>query len=154
MSYFPMGAYNINMEKFEFPSIANKTDKYRCPSCSRSVIFNKGKKYQPYFSHKPTKEEHSCTQYNKHPSESDTHLDAKLKIKTLLNEKQKISFNHMCGYCRNIEHITIPEYTDTSVGETEVCFEFNNRTLRDDVALVDNNDIKFILEIFYKHKTQ
>ena len=41
MSYhFSMGAINTN--HYEYPRIANKKNKYKCPGCEKDVIFKKG----------------------------------------------------------------------------------------------------------------
>ena len=38
-NHFSMGAINKITNKYEYPRIANKINKYKCPSCEKDVIF-------------------------------------------------------------------------------------------------------------------
>ena len=44
MSYhFSMGAINKHTNNYEYPKIADKKYKYKCPCCEKDVIFKNGK---------------------------------------------------------------------------------------------------------------
>jgi len=138
-----MGAININTNKYEYPIIANKANKYKCPSCERDVIFRNGKINIAHFCH--LKSDCPCSYYNK-PNESQIHKDAKLLMKTLLDNKQIINIYRKCYYCNDkpIFFLTIKNeecYDDVSV-ELEHRFDFNNSKKSADVALLKNNEIK------------
>jgi competence CoiA-like predicted nuclease len=45
-NHFSMGAINKTTNKYEYPKIANKINKYKCPFCEKDVIFRNGKKAQ------------------------------------------------------------------------------------------------------------
>jgi len=38
-NHFSMGAINKTTNKYEYPKIANKINKYKCPFCEKDVIF-------------------------------------------------------------------------------------------------------------------
>ena len=42
-NHFSMGAINKTTNKYEYPKIANKINKYKCPFCEKDVIFRNGK---------------------------------------------------------------------------------------------------------------
>ena len=82
ISHFSMGAINKTTNNYEYPKIANKSNKYKCPFCERDVIFKNGKIKQPHFAH--YKSGNPCSYYEK-PNETQIHKDAKLLMKTLLD---------------------------------------------------------------------
>ena len=43
LNHFSMGAINKTTNKYEYPKIANKSNKYKCPFCEKDVIFRNGK---------------------------------------------------------------------------------------------------------------
>jgi competence CoiA-like predicted nuclease len=86
-NHFSMGAINKTTTKYEYPKIANKINKYKCPFCEKDVIFRNGKIKQPHFAH--YKSDNPCSYYEK-PNETQIHKDAKLLMKTLLDNKNKI----------------------------------------------------------------
>ena len=89
-NHFSMGAINKSTNNYEYPKIAVKNNKYKCPSCDKDIIFRNGKILQPHFAH--YKSTNPCNYYEK-PSESQIHKDAKLLMKSLLNDKK----NHSHG---------------------------------------------------------
>lgn len=50
-NHFSMGAINKETLKYEYPKIASKENKYKCPSCDKDVIFRKGKIKQSHYAH-------------------------------------------------------------------------------------------------------
>ena len=88
--HFSLGAINKNTNNYEYPKIANKLNKYKCPCCEKDVIFRNGKIKKPHFSHK--KSDNPCNYYEK-PNETQIHKDAKLLMKCLLDNKTNIKTN-------------------------------------------------------------
>lgn len=159
--HFFMGAINKHTDKYEYPRIANKQNKYKCPCCERDVIFKHGKINQPHFAHYKTVDNPCC--YYDNPPESQIHKDAKLLVKTLLDNKKNISINRDCNYCEqrncgiteNICYDISDEfYNENTKAVIEYRFNYNNSNKSADVALIENDKIKIIFEICYKHKTE
>jgi hypothetical protein len=161
MSYhFSMGAINKFTNNYEYPKIANKINKYNCPCCEKDVIFKKGLVKQPHFAH--YKSDNPCFYYNK-PSESQIHKDAKLLMKTLLDNKKNITIHRSCNYCeqRNCGYkegfeydIFDDDYNENTKAVIEYRFDYNNSNKSADVAFLENDKIKCIFEICYKNKTK
>ena len=156
-NHFSMGAINKNTNNYEYPRIADKNNKYKCPNCDKNVIFRKGKIKQPHFAH--YKSDNPCSYYEK-PNETQIHKDAKLLMKTLLDNKNKILFYRECYECLLEENtifeyeITDNDYNENTIATMEYRFNYNNSNRSADVALVENKDIKYIFEICYKSKTK
>jgi len=159
--HFSMGAINKTTNKYENPKIAKKTNKYKCPCCERDVIFKNGKIKKPHFAH--YKSDNPCTYYEK-PNESQIHKDAKLLMKTLLDNKRSINIYRKCYYCEEedttdtevtyVSNIKPEEYKNNTSPVIEYKFDYNNSKRSADVALLENNEIKYIFEICYKNKTK
>ena len=155
-----MGAINKNTNDYECPRFADKSNKYKCPSCENDVIFRKGQIKQPHFAH--YRPDNPCFYYDK-PNETQVHKDAKLLMKSLLDGKKNI---YMCRNCNNCEQrsrgyeenisycITNDDYTENTKAVIEYKFNYNISNKRADVALIDNDTIKFIFEICHKNKTK
>ena len=154
-NHFSMGAINKTTNEYEYPKIANKINKYKCPSCDKNVIFRNGKIKQPHFAH--YKSNSPCYYYDK-PNETQIHKDAKLLMKTLLDNKKCINIYRKCYYCNSNEtkyflNIKIDEYNDTQ-SNIEYKFNYNDSKKSADVALLQSNELKYIFEICYKNKTK
>ena len=154
-THFSMGAINKTTNEYEYPKIANKINKYKCPFCDKNVIFRNGKIKQPHFAH--YKSNSPCYYYDK-PNETQIHKDAKLLMKTLLDNKKCINIYRKCYYCNSNEtkyflNIKIDEYNDTR-SNVEYKFNYNDSKKRADVALLQSNELKYIFEICYKNKTK
>jgi hypothetical protein len=157
-----MGAINTISNKHEHPKIANKINKYKCPLCEKHVIFKQGKINQPHFSH--YKSDSPCYYYDK-PSETEIHKEAKLLMKSLLDNKTNICINTECKYCekRDINcpfnygfqyYIFCDDYNENTKAVIEYKFYYNNSNRSADVALIENDEIKYIFEICYRNKTK
>jgi competence CoiA-like predicted nuclease len=158
--HFPMGAINKNTNNYEYPKIADKNNKYICPCCNKNVILRKGKIKQPHFAH--YKSNNPCYYYDK-PNETQIHKDAKMLIKSLLDNKKNIKFHRVCKYCEknNFEtmcplnqDILINDYNQNTKTVIEYKFYYNNSNRSADIALLEDDNIKFIFEICYKNKTK
>jgi hypothetical protein len=150
-----MGAINKETLKYEYPKIASKENKYKCPSCDKDVIFRKGKIKQSHYAHK--KSDNPCYYYDR-PSDSQIHKDSKMLMKMLLDNKTNMAFYRKCyNYCEDPDYIfeiTPDTYNDSTTAIIEYKFQYNNSNRSADVALVENNNIKYIFEICYKNKTK
>jgi hypothetical protein len=160
MSYhFSMGAINKKTNNYEYPQIATKENKYKCPSCDKDVIFKKGKIKKPHFAHH--KSDNPCFYYDK-PNESQIHKDAKMLMKSLLDNKKNICIHRECNYCQQ-RHCGISfschydifdnDYNENSKAVIEYRFEHNGSNKSADVAFLENDKIKCIFEMKYKNKT-
>jgi len=153
-----MGAINKSTNNYEYPKIANKKNCYKCPSCERDVIFRNGKIKQPHFAHKRTN--NPCYYYDK-PNETQIHKDAKMLMKSLLDNNKNIYFHRICKHCRNgynntfdVFEITEKDYNKNSNAVIEYKFIHNSLYKSADVAFIENDNIKYIFEICYKNKTK
>ncbi len=152
-----MGAINKNTNDYEYPRIANRSNKYKCPFCEKDVIFRNGKIKQPHFAH--YKSENPCHYYDR-PNETQIHKDAKMLMKSLLDNKKNICILRNCDQancnCKNNVRYCIlnDDYSENTHAVIEHRFNYNNSIRSADVALVDSYAIKFIFEICYKNKTK
>ena len=159
--HFSMGAINKLTNKYEYPKIATRgINKYKCPCCEKDVIFKNGKILKPHFAH--YKSENPCYYYDK-PSETQIHKDAKLLMKSLLDNKTNISIHRSCNYCeqRNCGYkegfdydIFYDDYNENTKAIIEYKFHYNNSNRSADIALIENDKIKYIFEICYKNQTK
>lgn len=155
-THFNMGAINKTTNEYEYATIADKSNKYKCPSCDKDIILRKGKIKRPHFAH--FKSTNPCNYYDR-PNETQIHKDAKMLLKTLLDNKNKITLYKVCHDCRldgdNTMDCGEVEYSENSKAVIEHKFEYKDSIRRSaDVALVENEKIKYIFEICYKNKTR
>jgi hypothetical protein len=150
-----MGAINKNTNDYEYPKIASKENKYKCPCCEKDVIFRNGKIKQPHFAH--YKSDSPCFYYDK-PSETQVHKDAKLLLKSLLDNKKIIIINKTCNISTQVclpDQIYCDDYyNENTKAVIEHKFYYNNANRSADVALIENDKITIIFEICYKNKTK
>jgi len=86
MEHFRLGAIDTSTKKYTSPHEATKDSEYKCIECDQIVIFKKGSKRIPHFSHYAYSK---CTYYE-HPNESQIHKDAKMRIVSWLENKVKM----------------------------------------------------------------
>jgi hypothetical protein len=149
MSYH--GAINKETNEYEYPRVANKSNKYECVCCHANVLFKKGDINIPYFSHLSGSD---CSYYGDKPNESDTHRDAKLLLKSLFENKKQITMYHKCCDCKIRTEFVIPVYDDTTTTiQLEHQFQFNGLKVAD-IAYICHGEINYIFEIYHSHKTK
>jgi len=153
-----IGAIQINNLKYTLPYNACKTKKYKCPDCQNQVILKKGHIRRIHFSHYNNK---NCNYFD-HPNESQQHKDAKYKLANWLKNKRKLE---ICwGWCGNITNFGERCMTHDSNMITDINYNKNDSIIieyRDknnkyiaDIAVINNNKIKYIFEIKYTHSTK
>ena len=144
-----MGAINKSTNKYEYPAIAEKTNKYSCPDCKKDVILRKGEIRIHHFAH--YKSDTPCRYYD-HPGESQIHKDAKMALKAILEGGKDIEILRNCNVCHINPIISIHKYTGYTV-KIEHYFTFNDSKKFADVACLEGDSIKYVFEICYKHRT-
>jgi hypothetical protein len=153
MSYtLPLGALKKDTNEYIYPSIASKLDRYICPECKKDLILKQGNIRVHHFSH--VKDDSPCNYYIK-PSETQIHKDAKMLIKSLLEQKKQITITRKCfnNTCSDIEEYEIPLFSELSKSIIEYRFNFNGIKIAD-VAYIDNNELFCIFEIYNTHRTE
>ena len=90
-----LGAMNKITGDYVSPNLANKKDEYLCPDCNKDLILCQGNIRIHHFRHK-FDSVNPCNHYS-HPSESQIHKDAKLLMKTLLDNKRCINIYYIAG---------------------------------------------------------
>jgi uncharacterized protein YkuJ len=146
-----IGAINRVTGEYVYPRIANKKDEYICPECNKDLILCQGKIRVHHFRHK-TDNITPCHHYS-NPTETQIHKNAKLLMKTLLEQKVPISFIRTCVSCNKNDEFEIPEISETSAIKIEHRFEHNGFKIAD-VAYINNGEIVCIFEICNTHKTR
>ena len=146
-----LGAINKLTGEYVYPKIANKKDEYICPECNKDLILVQGKIRVHHFRHK-VDSINPCHHYSK-PTESQIHKDAKMLMKTLLENKTHIQFIRECVSCKISAEINLPEITEGSIITLEHRFNYDDELRIADVAHTLNDEIKGIYEICHTHKT-
>lgn len=149
--HFVLGAINNSTEKYEFPLIAKKEYKYKCPVCRDLVILRKGKRRIHHFAHRRVN--NCCFYENPHVYETELHKNAKERLKDILNNKGVVIITNKCNAGTHYEKVNI-KYSEHSNALVEYTFHHNDSVKRADVALIDisNNSIQYIFEIYATHK--
>jgi hypothetical protein len=146
-----LGAINKITNEYVYPKIGNKHDNYVCPDCKKDVILVQGKILRHHFRHK-TDKVHPCKYYDK-PNESQIHKDAKMLMKTLLENKTPIQFMRTCPSCKKCNKIELPEITEDSTITLEHRFNYGDYFKIADVAHICDDEIEAIYEICHTHHT-
>ena len=98
MHNLSLGALHIITNKYSLPTLALKTEKYKCVECGKNVILKKGHIKRAHFAHYA--QTNTCNYYD-HPNEAQIHKDAKLLMVKLLTEKALLQFCWDCDYCKD-----------------------------------------------------
>ena len=146
-----LGAINKLTGKYVYPKIANKKDEYICPECNKDLILVQSKIRVHHFRHK-VNSINPCHNYSK-PTENQIHKDAKMLLKTLLENKKNIQFIRQCVSCKITNEINLPEIIECSIIILEHRFNYEDKLRIADVAHTINGEIKGIYEICNTHKT-
>lgn len=142
--------YNIDCI---FPSSIKRDpdEQYRfiCTQCYNYVHPRKGSKISWHFRHYI---DSGCSGVNGGGGESSTHGAAKYKLRELLRTNHPISIlGTSCEYCNRSDNGVTIEYDPEDTFHTEYVLSDGGRA---DVAVINNNVIKYIFEVMHKHKTK
>ena len=150
-SHIPnLGAINKITNQYCCAKLANKQDEYICPECNKDLILRKGTRRIHHFAH--YKDDNPCKYYN-NPNETQIHKDAKLALKQILETGIKLKINRKCCSCDfDIYDWDVPRLKNCNI-EIEYRFDFNNSLKIADLAVLYNNNIYTIFEIYNSHKT-
>lgn len=134
---------------------ATKEGKYICIECKEDLIFKKGDKMKPHFAHFPSTNSNGkrCDYYD-HPGESQIHKEGKRVLAQYLDKNRmfKVKYKTECKKGHEIEKIQ-----DIIINRDWKIIEEHPlpNKYRADIAIVDNNNvIRFVIEVYYKHKTE
>jgi ssDNA-binding Zn-finger/Zn-ribbon topoisomerase 1 len=127
-----LGAINKLTGEYVYPKIANKKDEYICPECNKDLILVQGEIRVHHFRHK-VDSINPCHHYSK-PTESQIHKDAKMLMKTILENKTHIQFVRECVSCKISSEITLPEITEGLIITLEHRFNYEDELRIADVA--------------------
>lgn len=144
-----LGAINSITKKYVSPYEANKKDNYICPDCNKKLIFRNGKINKPHFSHKSNKQ---CLYYD-HPNESQIHKDAKLKLSNWLTDKKPLEIIWNCRCCKKESLFNSDEIKYKKNDNVIIEYRSKNNKFIADIAVLNNEKIKYIFEIKNTHET-
>ena len=147
---FPLGA--LLNGTYVLPSNATKGVEYSCPDCHKSVIFKKGEIKRPHFAHKVDTTQGGCNFYN-HPGESDLHLMVKYMIADFLEKKTLKEVYWECSGCNTMSVGSGFSYDIQYETGDKVVIEYKGEGYVADVAVLNNEKVKYIFEICNTHKT-
>ena len=152
------GAYirtnGVITEAYVSPVDAIKGLDYSCPDCGQDLILKKGDINIHHFAHKM---QGSCVYYDK-PSESQIHKEAKRRLTSILRSKDKqITITHECQGCIiNSPHsiCNIEPVDENTRIVMEHQFTYDGGSKYADVAYLMGQELKYIFEVFYTHRTK
>ncbi len=144
------GAIDAENGAYIPPALASKDRVYICADCRARVVFRKGEVRIPHFAHWSGA---GCGYYE-HPSESQIHKDAKLRLTEILKNKKEINLGWSCGAerCQAGGH---GDETFRCEEGDEVITEYRgpNGAWVADVAVLTDKKVKCIFEVRHTHKT-
>ncbi len=148
---FRLGAIDVETKKYILPFEATKGRKYECIDCKKAVVLRKGPIRVHHFAHYA--QTNTCNYYD-HPNEAQIHKDAKLLMQKLLNDKRLLCFTWDCDNCGGFyafEEVPTIKYIEGD----EAILEYRDKDGKwiADVALVNNGNVRYIIEIKNKHQT-
>jgi hypothetical protein len=154
MNPYEFGAIQTDNNEYVLPYKAEKNKNYKCIGCQQKLILKKGNIRKCHFAHYS---ETNCF-YFEHPNESELHKEAKHKLASWLKQQKKIYIfmeccqtkydGNKCGY--EADEPTI-EYEENDKVEIEYR-DINNKYVAD-IAVINNNKVKYIFEIKNTHAT-
>ena len=152
--YELFGAIQTDNNEYVLPYNAEKNKNYKCIGCQQKLILKKGKIRKCHFAHYS---ETNCF-YFEHPNESDLHKEAKHKLASWLKQQKKIDIFMECcqtkydgNKCRYEADEPTIEYEENDKVEIEYR-DINNKYIAD-IAVINNNKVKYIFEIKNTHST-
>lgn len=144
------GAIDAETGAYVLPVRASKDRSYVCADCRARVVFRKGDIRIPHFAHWAGA---GCGYYE-HPSESQIHKDAKLRLAEILKNKKEIKLGWSCG-AERCQGGGSGDAIFTCVDGDVVVTEHRgpNGAWVADVAVLNGQKVKCIFEVMHTHKT-
>lgn len=131
------------------PYLASKKNKYMCPHCFNDIVLCIGDIVEPYFRHHRDSVCSSSNGMNK--GETREHSTAKYMFKNMFDSGVIIEILKKCECCSYVEHFEIKKKKKYEcIIET---YKLGGG-LHPDLAIVKNDKLKYIIEIFHTHKTE
>lgn len=148
------GGINKQTQAYTPINLANKSEKYICPDCSKDLIPHLGKIKAHHFQHKSSKN-NPCNYYSKSPSESQKHKNSKYQLKYIW-ENNDITIKRYCKSCQTDREFKISQKVENTEIVIEHPFTFNNSKKYADLAYLKNgnNNPSVIIEILVTSKTK
>lgn len=143
-----LGAIDKVSGVYVHPTQANKTTEYVCLECKHPVILCKGAINIVHFRH--VTQNTSCLGCTS-TGESEIHRAAKHILKIIL-DRYTCLLSSECTTCKKITKVKIPKINESNTISLEHRFEFNGIKIAD-VAYLENDNIKYIFEVFSMHIT-
>jgi hypothetical protein len=150
--YLQLGGLDIKTNEYIIPSKAIKGKDYKCIDCDKKVILRKGSVRKAHFAHYA--QTNTCHYYD-HPNESQIHKDAKMLMAQLLKDKKQILFKWDCKNCCEEDFCSNDDSTIINKDGDEVFTEYRSKDNKwiADVAIINNNEPRYIIEIKHTHVT-
>lgn len=145
-----LGAIDTETKEYTLPSMAYKSRSYECVDCKKKVILKKGNIRAHHFAH--SSQTNVCSYYD-HPNEAQIHKDAKLLVKKLITEKNYISFTWECSICKGFYLEEVPSFKYKENDQAVIEYRSPDGKWIADIALINNNEVRSIIEIKNKHAT-
>lgn len=148
-SYTSLGINTLPKDKSNFSK-----GRFKCLECYEDVFPKKGDSKAWHFSHY-SNSTCSSSSTQPRPGESLIHKYAKYRLVEFLRHKHNLTILH--NKCLSTQCTTTPPNTQILHEEGDTVFaEFKlpNSSFRADIAIVNNNIIRYIFEIYNTSKTQ
>ena len=144
-------AFNTKINKYVMIYNAQKEDQkyYICPICKKEMILKQRSEKKHHFSHKNPGDNNTQL----HNNDNSIHNSAQYITKQLIEDGYLISFNRECISCKTNNLFEIEKITQNSIITLEYGFHFNNEYKKADIVYLENNNIKYIFEIYNTHHT-
>jgi len=149
--HFTSGAINKDTSLYEYPLFASKQNNYMCPYCNNDVIIRQGDIRIHHFAHKC--ELNKCNYYTK-PTSQHMIDDVKNIVLSCFNNKIPINIHKKCGYTKNYHDTCLKAIHQPIINnniltcEINYKFKYNDYDNIADIAFIENDKIKYIIECF------
>lgn len=143
------GAIDKFSGEYILPSNAIRSKKYKCPDCEQNVFVKQGDIKAHHFAHCVEINDISKTkcQFYNYPKESDSHLNAKNLLKTLIDKKIPLKINFKCVDCEKKKYVNF-NFNNYSNPWVELEYNFD-QDYKADLALLDDYGLQIIFEIYH-----
>lgn len=145
-------AFDRDLQSLTLITDAEKKRNYECVECREKIIFKKGAKVRPYFSHLANTR---CKYFDVIAGMTEEHREAQRICSHKLANNETVSFEVKCARCHHI--CTTSEYTapPNSTVKTELFAKHDEKRQFYDIAVLTSaGKVDLIVEIFHTSLTQ